>query len=210
MKGKKLNPNFRNTRAESKIIFYFLILFILVSNVLNAQTKKPIKPQCRYNFFQISAGGGFTRPTGWMTDTYNPSGAISLDVTYKPNPEVGLFMENRYSFMNLVDTLGPSTGFGETTIGPRYYFLSKNVRSSFFFEAALGTYVIFTGAYIDKFNNHIASKTDLKFGGNAGVGADFVITDNFYITLKAKYHNIFQVDGLMNYIGAGAELTFRL
>ena len=191
-------------------LYLFVLLILAISNISFAQKTKPIKPQCMANFVQLTFGGGFTRPTGWMTDTYNPSGNVFVDFTYKPNFEVGLFLENNYSFMNVIDTLAPTTGFWETAIGARYYFASKNVRSTFFFETSVGTYIIFTGSWKTISGGTVDSKTDVKFGANAGFGTELVLTDNIYITLKAKYHNIFNVDGLMNYIGAGAGLTFRL
>jgi len=103
----------------------------------------------------------------------------------------------------------PTTGYLENTVGPRFYFVSKNVRSTFFVEASLGMYTRFRSSYNDSNNVLYDSDTEVKLGANGGVGGELVITDNIYITLKAKYHTVFGVGGVITYITGSSGLTFR-
>ena len=191
---------------------YLVILIILtVKNIAFSQyLEKKVKPQCRYNYFQITVGGGFTRPVLEMSNHYNPSAVMGAELAYRVNPEVAVFFEEKYNLMSLIDTAGPSTSFLETSIGTRFYWTSKYVRSTFYIEFAIGPNIKFQGSYVNTANNNVESLTDFKLGANAGFGAELVFTDNIYFTVKAKYHSIFGVGGIITYVDGFAGMTFRL
>jgi hypothetical protein len=193
-----------------KKTYLLLMIFILFSGFAFSQVKdNKVKPQCRYNYLQITVGSGFIRPTEIMTDTYNPSASAGFDLSYRTNPEVAVFFEGRYNFLSLVDKRGPTSGYLETTFGPRFYFSSKNVRSTFFIETAIGPYTKFVASYTDSTGQSFQSITEIKLGANGGVGGELVFTDNFYFTLKAKYHTIFGIGGLVSYVSGFGGFTFR-
>jgi len=192
--------------------YYILAIFILILiNVTFSQAKKVERPQCRYNFLQVTAGGGFIQPVSYMYQTYNPSGNIGLEVAYRVNPEVAIFLEGRLNFMRLQDNTktGPPTRYMDVTLGPRFYFVSKNVKSTFFFETAMGPYMKSADAYIDEFGTSIPSVSDTKIGANTGIGGELSFTDNLYFTVKGKYHTIFGVGGTITYFSGCGGLTYR-
>jgi hypothetical protein len=194
-----------------KKIYLFLLFFIIFYNIAYSQiADKKVKPQCRYNYLQLTVGAGFTRPTEIMADSYNTSANFGFDLSWRVNPEVAVFFESRYNVMSLVDSVGPTTGFLQNTFGTRFYFTSKNVRSSFFVECSVGPYFKFRGSYIDSTNHQSNSVTEVRLGANAGVGGELVFTDNFYFTIKARYHSLFGIGGLISYIDGFGGFTVRL
>ncbi len=190
--------------------YYIVTLYIFIfAGVAFSQGKKVDRPQCRYNFIQLTLGAGFIQPVSYMYDLYNPSGNIGLELAYRVNPEVAVFMESRLNFMRDQDTTAPAAKYLEITAGPRFYFVSKNVRSTFFFETAAGPYIKFVDAYIAKTGESVPSLTDTKIGANIGVGGELAFTDNIYFTIKAKYHTIFGVGGTITYFSGCGNMTFR-
>jgi hypothetical protein len=189
--------------------YYFLAISVLMLvNISFSQKKMKDLPQCRYDFFQLSVSGGFIQPISYMYELYNPSGNVGLDFAYRINQEVAVNLEGRLNFMGLQDSIGPGTNYLEITVGPRYYFISKYVRSTFFFEAATGPYFKMQGSYI-KDSLSIPSNTVVKLGANVGLGGELALTDNIYFTLKGKYHSIFGEKGTESYFSGDGGITFR-
>ena len=110
--------------------------------------------------------------------------------------------------MGLQDSAGPGTNYLEFTVGPRFYFISKYVRSTFFFEAAAGPYIKMEGSYI-KDSTSVPSNTVVKLGANGGLGCELVLSDNIYFTLKGKYHSIFGERGTESFFSGDGGITFR-
>ena len=89
--------------------------------------------------------------------------------------------------------------------------LSKNREAALISELFSSTISFkFRGSYIDSTNHQSNSVTEVRLGANAGVGGELVFTDNFYFTIKARYHSLFGIGGLISYIDGFGGFTVRL
>jgi hypothetical protein len=189
----------------------FLSFLILATNFLYSQNKIDLQklPQCRSGYVQLTFDGGFLQPLGIMGDRYYPSGNGGFDFAVRVNTEIALFTEGRYNFLINAAPNSPDAGWGEWTVGPRYYFVSKYVKSIFFWEAATGMYLKHESSYIDQNDVTIDGKTEIHMGANGGVGAELYLTDAVYFTVKAKYNTIFGTGGSNNFLSGYGGLTFK-
>lgn len=186
------------TKKLTLIAISVFMIFILTGQV-NSQTiyktKKTAYPQ-----MSVSGLGGVTFPVGKFSEKYKPGPTFGMDLSYKVNKEVGFFGKFGYSiFPNKLAGGAPDGKYLEYTAGPRYYFTSKNLKSSLFVEAGLGGYSFMQPAY--RVNEiEVAEYQATNFGLNAGIGGVLNLGRDVDLLFKAKYHNILTPDGSTSFI----------
>ncbi len=199
-----------------KILLSQILLVFLCSVAAYSQNNPVLKsgnPELKgfktKDFVQLTLQGGFMVPVGtYLSDNYFNSAIVGADVAYRVNTEVALYAEVRYIALSLKDTLGPSSGYLEANIGPRFYFRPKCYRSSFFIEAGVGPYIFMQGSAVTPDLNY-ESKTEFRMGANAGVGGELVLTNSLFITLKSKINTIFYPFGSTTFISGIGGFTIR-
>ncbi|MCX6158230.1 MAG: hypothetical protein WCK13_03975 [Ignavibacteriota bacterium] len=161
------------------------------------------------NFFQLTLQGGFMNPlSSYFVDNYFTCSSFGFDLSYRVNTEVALYTEIKYDLLSPKDTLAPSPGYFESTVGIRFYFRPKCYRSSFFMEAGIGPYIFMQSSGSTPTANY-ASQTSFKFGGNAGIGGELVLTNSLFITLKGKINSVFEPKGTTTFVSGIGGFTIR-
>ena len=161
------------------------------------------------NFFQLTFQGGFMNPlSNYFVDNYFTSSSFGFDLAYRVNSEVALYTEIKYDLLSPKDTLAPTTAYFESTVGVRFYFRPKCFRSSFFIEAGIGPYIFMQSAGTTPTKTY-ESQSSFKFGGNAGIGGELVLTNSLFITLKSKINSIFEPKGTTNFVSGIGGFTIR-
>lgn len=200
-----------------KKLAIFLLLNILVSfSFLFAQNNpttiikdEDMKGYKKKKFFQIAALGGFINPLFILNDNYNASPSFGIDIGYRLNKETGLYLEGNYIMLSNKDSSLPSKAYMQFSLGSRFYFRAKGVRSSFFFEVGAGPYVFTQSSkVIDTISYE--SKTIGKLGLNAGIGCEMVLTNFMFVLVKAKYNYIIEDKVTKSYVNGSIGLMFRL
>lgn len=188
MKTKKLT-------LLAMIVFAILISTGNVNSQTIYKTKKTAYPQ-----FSVSGLGGVSFPVGKFGENYKPGPTVGLDLSYKVNKEVGFFGKFGYSiFPSKIAGGVPDGKYLEYTVGPRYYFTSKNLKSSLFVEAGLGGYSFSQPAYSVN-EVQVPEYQTTNFGLNAGLGGVLNLGRDVDLLFKAKYHNILTPDGSTSFI----------
>jgi len=223
-----------------------IILIILVLLVNEGYSQISSSLQSKYpdfigykttNFVQLTIQSGFTGPVNpYLVKNNFPSGNMGFDLSYRINREVALYSEFKYNFVSSKDSIFPSAGYFESTIGARYYIRPACCRSSAFFEAGFGPYVYFQGSSGDvqkqievktldphgSRNQYTIStvtvtqspvydsQTNLRFGANIGIGGELVLTNSLYLTIKTKLNTSFEANGNTSYITGIGGFTIRL
>jgi hypothetical protein len=175
-----------------------------------SQTKKVKSP---YPVYSISGLGGLAFPVGIFGDNFKSGGTFGIEVSDKVNKEVGFYVKFGYYFFPNKTTGIPDGKMIEYTAGPRYYFTSKNLKSSIFFEAGLGGYTFTQDAYtlnIAGVDTQIPEASNTDFGVNAGVGAVLNLGKDVDMIFKLKYHNIIQTDGSSSFVAPLLGIDIRL
>lgn len=199
-----------------KRIVILLILVIICWNHAFSQNNTILKngnPELRgyktKNFFQLTLQGGFMNPlSSYFVDNYFTCSSFGFDLAYRVNSEVALYTEIKYDLLSPKDTLAPTPAYFESTIGVRFYFRPKCYRSSFFVEAGIGPYIFMQSSGTTPSRNY-DSQTSFKFGGNAGVGGELVLTNSLFITLKSKVNSIFEPKGTTTFVSGIGGFTIR-
>ncbi|MEO8209440.1 MAG: outer membrane beta-barrel protein [bacterium] len=190
-----------------KFLTAILAIIFMFNSTIFSQTKmkKPAYPQ-----WSINPMGGISLPVGTFGDNFKTGPSFGLDVSYKINKEVGFYVEGAYNIF--ASKLGGAAADGkylEYTIGPRYYFTAKNLKSAIFLELGLGGYSFTQDSYtLDSVM--VGEYTDNKFGINAGVGAVLNLGKDIDFIIKAKYHTILTSDGSTSYISPMIGIDIRL
>ncbi|MCE1164054.1 MAG: hypothetical protein LWX07_01475 [Bacteroidetes bacterium] len=199
----------------NRLIILILLIFSSVSSVLpqNNPVIKTGNPELKgyktKDFVQLTIQGGFMVPAGdYLKNNYFNSGIVGADLAYKVNTEVALFCEVRYLILSPKDTLAPTQGYIEASVGPRFYFRPKCFRSSFFLEAGVGPYFYFQGSSVTP-ETVYNSETEIRMGANAGIGGELVLTNSLFITLKTKVHTIFYPFGSTTFVSGVGGFTIR-
>jgi len=185
------------------------------------------------NYVQLTLQSGFMNPVNpYFVEHNYTSGNMGFDVSYRVNREVALYTEMKYNFLTSKDEAAPSSGYIESTIGARYYIRPSCYRSSIFFEAGFGPFVFLQKgsgtpgtppAVYDKFGrklppsaymtnepqNYYEEQTNVRMGGNAGIGAELVITNTLFFTLKSKINTVFESNGCTTYVTGLGGITIR-
>jgi hypothetical protein len=198
-----------------KLNFFLLLLIINSFSFLFAQDipttiikDEDMKGYKKKKFISLSFLGGFINPLFILNDHYNASPSVGLDFAYRLNKETALYFEGNYIMLNNKDTIAPSRAYIEMAIGTRFYFRAKGVRSSFFFEAGTGPYIYIQNSQVVdtvSFN----SKTIGKWGLNAGMGGEMVLTNNLFVIIKAKYNYLIENKVTKSYVSGNIGLMIR-
>ncbi|MBK9334898.1 MAG: outer membrane beta-barrel protein [Ignavibacteria bacterium] len=187
-------------KTQKLTLLSVLVLMILISTGnVNSQTiyttKKTTFPQ-----WSVSGLGGVSFPVGNFGEKYKSGPTFGIDLSYKVNREVGFFGKFGYSiFPNKIIGGAPDGKYLEYTVGPRYYFTSKNLKSSLFLEAGVGGYSFMQPAYTVN-EVAVAEYQTTNFGLNAGIGGVLNLGRDVDMLFKAKYHNILTPDGSSSFI----------
>lgn len=191
-----------------KSLTVLITLICMLSTTVQSQTttiKKSAYPK-----WSIAPIGGISLPVGTFGDNFKTGPSFGLDVSYQVNKEVGFYAEGAYNIF--ASKLGGSAADGkylEYTVGPRYFFTAKNLKSAIFLEAGLGGYSFTQDAYtIDTVT--VGEYTDTKFGVNAGVGAILNLGRDVDFLFKVKYHTILTSDGSTSYISPVLGIDIHL
>ncbi len=195
------------------ILFALLIFSWNYVNSQNIPTLKTGNPELKgfktKNFFQLTLQGGFMNPlSSYFVDNYFTSSSFGFDLAYRVNTEVALYTEIKYDILSPKDTLAPAPGYLESTIGIRFYFRPKCYRSSFFIEAGIGPYIFMQSSGTTPTRIY-DSQTSFKFGGNAGMGGELVLTNSVFITLKSKVNSVFEPKGTTTFVSGIGGFTIR-
>lgn len=159
-------------------------------------------------FFSFSLLGGFVNPLFRLNDHYNVSPSAGFDFAYRLNKETALYLESNYIILDNKDTIAPSCKYLELAIGSRFYFRAKGVRSGFFFEVGTGPYIFMQKSeVVDSVS--FESKTIGKWGMNAGMGGEMVLSNNMFVVLKAKYNYILESGVTKSYVSGNLGLLIR-
>jgi hypothetical protein len=224
----------------------YIILIILLFLLNEGYSQVSSSLQSKYpdflgykttNFVQLTIQSGFTGPVNpYLVKNNFPSGNMGFDLSYRINREVALYSEFKYNFVSSKDSIFPSAGYFESTIGARYYVRPTCCRSSVFFEAGFGPYVYFQGSSGDvqkqievktfdprrRINQYMIttitinegpvydSQTNLRFGANIGIGGELVLTNSLFLTIKTKLNTSFEANGNTSYITGVGGFTIRL
>jgi hypothetical protein len=198
------------------IVFLLIFVFICGSQAFSQNTTLPktgnpeLKGFKTKKFWQLTLQGGFMDPlSSYFVDNYYTSASFGFDLSYKVNSETAIYTEIKYDMLSLKDSLGPSTGYIESTFGIRYYFRPKCYRSSLFIEAGIGPYIFMQNEATTPTRTYF-SVTSLKFGANAGIGGELVLTNSLFITLKSKINSIFEPKGTTTFVTGIGGFTIRL
>jgi hypothetical protein len=199
-----------------KKLSVFLLLIILCSFSFSFGQDIPttiikdedMKGYKKKNFFQLAVLGGFVNPLFILNDSYNASPSVGFDFAYRLNKETALFLEGNYLMLDNKDSIAPNKAYYQLGLGTRFYFRAKGVRSSFFFEAGVGSYVFTQSALITD-SITFDSKTIGKLGLNAGMGGEMVLSNHFFILVKAKYNYIIEHKVTKSYVHGNIGLLVR-
>ncbi|HMS33714.1 MAG TPA: outer membrane beta-barrel protein [Ignavibacteria bacterium] len=185
------------------------IMFFISTSAQSQTVKKPVN----YSYWSISPVAGIGFPMGAFADNFKSGLTFGVDISYKVNKEVGLYTKiGYYIFPSKI--AGVSDGkFLEYTAGPRYYFMSKNLKSSLFFEVGLGGYSYMQDAYNLTVNNvetPVPENSKTNFGVNAGMGANLNLGKSVDLIIKVKYHDVFTSDGSTSFLAPLLGIDIRL
>ncbi|MBK9334662.1 MAG: outer membrane beta-barrel protein [Ignavibacteria bacterium] len=187
-------------KIKNLISLVVLALMILLSTGnVNSQTKYTTK-KSTFPQWSLTGLGGVSFPVGNFGEKYKSGPTFGIDLSYKVNKEVGFYGKFGYSlFPNKAVGGAPDGKYLQYTAGPRYYFTSKNLKSSLFLEAGIGGYSFMQPAYTVN-AVPVAEYQTTNFGVNAGVGGVLNLGRDVDLLFKAKYHNILTPDGSSSFI----------
>lgn len=182
-----------------KRIFLSAVVITFLSVQAYSQPKYTYKKSV-YPQMSLSGLGGVSFPVGQFGENFKSGPTFGLDLSYKVNKEVGFYGKVGYSiFPDKVNGSAPDGKYIEYTAGPRYYFTSRNLKSSIFLEAGLGGYSFMQDAYTLSGVDY-AKYTTTNFGMNAGIGGILNLGRDVDMLFKAKYHNILTTDGSTSFV----------
>jgi len=184
-----------------KLTFSLLMVVLFITNVSEAQTKKPVYPM-----IYLSPLVGIQFPIMGLNDNYSPSYNAGLDVAVKINRETAFFING--SFYNMPRKseamAGPNASYIGIIAGPRYVFTSPKIKAQGFLEAGMGAYIFNQKEYTttDVPSVIIPSTSSTHFGVSAGCGFFIPLGDVFDLIIKSNLHYTFEAGG------AGGSRTF--
>lgn len=92
--------------------------------------------------------------------------------------------------------------------GPRYFFSSKNLKSTFFLETGVGS-GYFSAGYDTKQKPEVLTEINTNVGVNVGPGVTLQLSKSIDVILKSKYHLIFNDAGTRSFLTALGGLEFK-
>ncbi|HMS33712.1 MAG TPA: outer membrane beta-barrel protein [Ignavibacteria bacterium] len=182
-----------------KLNILLILLIILFSSPVNSQTGYTTVKKSTYPQLSLSPVGGLMFPVANLSDNFKPGGSVGLDLSYKVNKEVGFFAKFGYDFFRSQTSGVPDGRFFEYSVGPRYYFTAKNLKSSIFLEAGIGAYTFNQQGYVLE-ETAYPEVSYTKFGYNAGIGAILNLGTDIDLLFKTKYNTIMTEDGSSSFI----------
>lgn len=182
-----------------KLNILLISLIILFSSAVNSQTGYTPVKKSTYPQWSISPVGGLMFPVGNLSSNFKPGGNAGLDLSFKANKEVGFFAKFGYNFFRSQTAGVPDGKYYEYTVGPRYYFKAKNLKSSIFIEAGIGAYTFNQQSYVLN-ETAYPEVSYTKFGYNAGIGAILNLGRDVDLLFKTKYNTVMTSDGSSSYI----------
>lgn len=198
-----------------KFGFMVLISAILISGYSFAQVSgvpsKDIKKttaKSMYPVFTISPVAGIIFPMSELGNNYQAGFNGGLDAGVRLNKELGLYAKTGYYSLTDVVEGAPNSSYIEVSAGPRYYFSSKNLKSTFFLEAGVGAYIFSQDAYETE-TGSIDRKSNTNAGVNVGPGVTLQLSKSIDVILKSKYHLIFNDAGTRSFLTALGGLEFK-
>jgi hypothetical protein len=135
--------------------FMFALMFgLLVSNYSIAQgsgttSTKVIKTSTKivYPIFTLSPMGGGSFPVSELGNSFKAGYNVGLDGGLRLNKEVSIYAKVGYYSLSTNTTGAPNSSYIELSAGPRYYFTSPKLKSTFFMETGVGAYIFSQEAY---------------------------------------------------------------
>ncbi|MCE1164818.1 MAG: hypothetical protein LWX07_05370 [Bacteroidetes bacterium] len=217
-----------------KRILVILAFSFMVENIVYSQNSSSVSNSNtelfgfkRSDYLQLTIQSGFLHPLNPYFVNHNyTSSNLGFDLSYRVNTEVALFAEMRYNFLTSKDTAAPNSGYFETTLGARYYLLRPSCcRSSLFFESGVGPFLYiqregksYNGLNLNSVHPPVPGKESetvykserrLSVGANFGFGAELVLTNNLFITMKSKLNSVFESNGCTTYVTGMGGLTIK-
>lgn len=197
-----------------KTILLVICLIVFTGSLYSQQ--KPVEKEKRksYPHFSISPIGGalFPLPKN-LSNSFKPGAMFGLDISYRVNKEVAIFVNGAYAFMSSKTNGAPIGSYLIGDIGPRYYFTSKNLKSSVFLEASVGVYNFRQNSYnVEDTAGTTATIdqiSDTKAGISGGLGGSLALSKDIDILVKSDYHVVFTQNGSSSFITVMSGLEFR-
>lgn len=193
-----------------------IVIFLIVFTAGVTAQQKPVTKEKRkqYPHFSISPIGGvlFPLPKA-LSNSFKPGALFGLDFSYRINKEVGFFVNGSYAFMSSKTTGAPVGSYLIGDLGPRYYFTSKNLKSTIFLEASVGVYNFRQSSYSINdtagTTSTIDQISDTKAGISGGIGGSLAVSESIDILLKTNYHTVFTQNGSSSFMTVMGGLEFR-
>jgi len=193
------------TSIKSIIIITFITI---LTSAGYSQTKYSTTKKSSYPQWSASPVGGVTIPVGVFGDNFKPGANLGVDISYKVNKEVGFYGKLGYYFLtNKTQGLGDGKMM-EYTVGPRYFFTAKNLKSAIFLEAGMGAYTIQYNSYTVN-QTVVPEITNTNFGYNAGIGAILNLGTDVDMLFNVKYNSVLTDGGSTSFITPMLGIDFR-
>jgi hypothetical protein len=191
-----------------KLFMSLMILGLVITNYSNAQTSNTKILTNPYPIFTISPIAGVVFPLGELSNNYKAGFTAGIDGGVRLNKEVSLYTKIGYYSLTSNTAGIPNSNYFEVSAGPRYYFTSPKLSSTFFLESGVGAYSNSQDAYtMNGITTDRVSKTNV--GVNVGPGATLQLSKSMDIIMKTKYHMIFSDGGSRSFVVAMGGLEFK-
>jgi hypothetical protein len=201
-----------------KTIILSIALLFFASGIYSQQTPNtPTKDGSKrkqYPHFSITPNGGAIFPLPKvLSSSFKPGGMFGLDLSYRLNKEVALYINGSYAFMSSKTTGAPIGSYIIGSLGPRYYFTHKNLKSALFLEAGVGVYNFRQNSYSVQDTSGttltIDQISDSKAGLSGGIGGSLALSKEIDILVKTDYHVVFTPNGSSSFMSVMGGLEFR-
>jgi hypothetical protein len=194
-----------------RISLALLMMALFITTTSEAQVKK-----AQYPKFSISPIGGLQFPIGSLNDNYGVSWNAGMDFSLKINKESAMYINATYFNMpKKTETgIGADASYMAITTGPRYYFISPNLKAQFFLEAGIGIYIFTQKEYtvtspsLSDPTVTVPSVTKTVFGVTGGPGVTIPLGGSIDLLIKSKWHYTFHEGGAHTFISANAGIEF--
>ncbi len=183
----------------AKFCALLIAVILFFSTAAISQTTYSTIKKSPYPQWSLSPVGGVIFPVGNFSNNFKAGGNVGLDLSFKANKEVGFFAKFGYNFFRSKTDGVPDGNYFGYTVGPRYYFTAKNLKSSLFIEAGVGAYTFKQSGYnLEEISYPEVSYT--KFGYNAGIGAILNLGRDVDLLFNANYNTVMTADGSSSFI----------
>ncbi len=200
-------------RSALAVMMVFLICTIAEAQDVSTVRYVPIVKS--YHYFSISPVGGAIFPVSKdLTGSFKPGGSAGLDLGYRVNREVGFYGKLGYYAMSSKITGQNIGSYFVASVGPRYYFTSPHLKSTFFLEGGVGAYYFRQRSSAQIVSPSTFSTIDdisrTKAGLSGGMGGSIALSNYLDILVKSDYHVIFTPVGTSSFISVMGGLQFNI